>query len=104
MDSPSIVYECSPRLCHISFMSNLINRHIQILENEIIDLEDQRETLSLRAGVVALSDYRDSMLVKCQSFPDAICQPEISEYRSDEKLITKIFISALANKPVFEML
>lgn len=99
---------CSPRLCHQGFLYDISSDYIGRLSTELSKPSlSSSETISLRAGIVALSDMRESISLNCQrrhTNNEDVCQVDISQIEADERLISILYVGAVLNKPISDLL
>ncbi len=94
---------CSPQLCHQGFLYDTSCSYIRRLEDVLQkQTVDELSALSLRAGIVALSDIKESIAFSCSkdNDDDNVCQTEMPSIGDDERLVAKLYVAAVVNQPV----
>lgn len=117
MEKPTDVSQlCNDRSCHRAFICKAASHFISLIDSELrlIDhdgqfdpenlSENDKVYISLRAGRVALSDYRDGLARGCDNSTNGICEPEVAEIRGDERMLSSLYAGIETNTPLSTVL
>ncbi len=117
MEKPTDTFQsCNDRLCHRGFMCKAAGHFISLVEEELRSInhdgqfdpenltENDRVYISLRAGRVALMDYRDGLARSCNKPSDGSCEPEVAEIRGDERMLSSLYAGIETNTPLSTVL
>ncbi len=107
---------CSDRSCHRAMLCKAASRFIASIDEELKALGHQGEFdpenltdqdrfyISLRAGKVALTDYRDGLIGSCRNATNRCCEPEVPEIRGDERMLSSLYVAIETNTPMSTVL